>query len=216
MAGVQWWLAIAAGKPFPWWPEVQRSALQNFDWEMMTYWAIAGLSHAVLYYRESRDRALRTAQLETKLIEAQMQHAPAAAPAAFPLQHAARDLRADAPRRRRRGPHADSPERPAPHDAREPRRAAGHAEDGARLPDEVSRDRADAFADRLTVQFDVQPEALDVLVPTLLVQPLVENAIKHGISKKKGPGHIPITARARHDKLCIEVRDDGWACRTRR
>ena len=55
----------SAGKPFAWWPEVQRSALQNFDWEMMTYWAIAGLSHAVLYYRESRDRALRTSQLET-------------------------------------------------------------------------------------------------------------------------------------------------------
>ena len=38
----------------------------------MTYWAIAGLSHAVLYYRESRDRALRASQLETRLVEAQM------------------------------------------------------------------------------------------------------------------------------------------------
>ncbi len=44
----------------------------NFDWEMMTYWTIVGLSHAVLYYRESRDRAVRTAQLETKLVEAQL------------------------------------------------------------------------------------------------------------------------------------------------
>ena len=51
---------------------MKRSALQNFDWEMMTYWAIVGLSHAVLYYRESRDRALRAAQLETKLVEAQL------------------------------------------------------------------------------------------------------------------------------------------------
>jgi len=72
MSGVQLWLATIAGKPFPWWPDVQRSALQNFDWEMITYWAIAGLSHAVLYYRESRDRALRTSQLETKLVEAQL------------------------------------------------------------------------------------------------------------------------------------------------
>ena len=60
------------GRPFAWWTEVQRSALLNFDWEMITYWAIVGLSHAVLYYRESRDRALRAAQLETRLVEAQL------------------------------------------------------------------------------------------------------------------------------------------------
>jgi LytS/YehU family sensor histidine kinase len=59
------------------------------------------------------------------------------------------------------------------------------------------------------VRFDVDPDTLDALVPTLLLQPLVENAIKHGISKKSGPGHIDITARPEHGKLWIEVRDDG-------
>ena len=72
MSSVQLWLATMAGRPFGWRQDFQRSALQNFDWEMITYWAIAGLSHAVLYYRESRDRALRTSQLETKLVEAQL------------------------------------------------------------------------------------------------------------------------------------------------
>ena len=65
------------------------------------------------------------------------------------------------------------------------------------------------FADRLVVRFDVEPEALDALLPTLLLQPLVENAIKHGVSKKLEPGHIDIRARQDHDKLWIEVRDDG-------
>src|SRR4029453_15808602 len=37
MSGVQLWLATLAGKPFMWWPNVQRSALENFDWEMITY-----------------------------------------------------------------------------------------------------------------------------------------------------------------------------------
>ena len=41
----------------------------------------------------------------------------------------------------------------------------------------------------------VQPETLDIRVPSLLLQPLVENSIKHGVAKKAGPGHISITAR---------------------
>jgi sensor histidine kinase YesM len=65
------------------------------------------------------------------------------------------------------------------------------------------------FADRLVVQFDVEPETLDALVPTLLLQPLVENAIKHGIARKAGPGHIHISARRDQGKLWLEVRDDG-------
>ena len=60
MAAAQWWLAAADARAFSWPDEFKRSALLHVDWEMMTYWAIAGLSHAVLYYRESRDRAIRT------------------------------------------------------------------------------------------------------------------------------------------------------------
>src|SRR4051812_29511462 len=63
MSGVQWWIARAEGRSFSWGSDVQKAALLNFDWEMMTYWTIVGLSHAVLYYREARDRAVRTSQL---------------------------------------------------------------------------------------------------------------------------------------------------------
>lgn len=65
------------------------------------------------------------------------------------------------------------------------------------------------FADRLVVRFDIAPEALDAHVPSLLLQPLVENAIKHGIARRNGPGHIDISARRQGDKLVLEVRDDG-------
>ena len=65
------------------------------------------------------------------------------------------------------------------------------------------------FAERLIVRFDIDPETLDTLLPSLLLQPLVENAIKHGVSRKAGPGHVDITARRDHDKLWIEIRDDG-------
>ena len=46
-------------------------------------------------------------------------------------------------------------------------------------------------------------------MPNLILQPLVENAIKHGVARKSGPGHIQITARRDGDKLWMEVRDDG-------
>ena len=65
------------------------------------------------------------------------------------------------------------------------------------------------FRDRLTVVFDVPPDTFDALVPNLILQPLVENAIKHGVAKKAGPGHIDITTRRDGDKLLMDVQDSG-------
>ena len=65
------------------------------------------------------------------------------------------------------------------------------------------------FGPRLTVQKSVSPEALDVVVPSLLLQPLVENAIKHGLARKIGAGTITIRAWRERDTAVIEVEDDG-------
>ncbi|HET7220986.1 MAG TPA: histidine kinase [Vicinamibacterales bacterium] len=209
MTGVQWWFARQQGRPFSWWSEAQRSALLNFDWEMMTYWTIVGLSHAVLYYRESRDRALRTSQLETLLVEAQLKalqqqlhphflfntlHAISA------LMH--RDVEA-----------ADRTLMRLSDLLRLTLENIGQQE----IPLQAELDfltkylqiEQTRFADRLIVRFDIHPDTLDRLVPNLILQPLVENAIKHGIAKKAGPGHIDISARRDGDKLRMEVRDDG-------
>ena len=59
------------------------------------------------------------------------------------------------------------------------------------------------------VAFEIHPETLDCLVPSLLLQPLVENAIKYGVARKSGSGHVDIRARREGDKLRLEVRDDG-------
>jgi two-component system LytT family sensor kinase len=209
LQAMQWWIAMAEGRAFDWWAEFRRGALLNFDWEMMTYWAIVGISHAVLYYRESRERAVRASQLETQLVEARLAtlqqqlhphflfntlHAISA------LMH--RDV--------------DAADRTLMRLSDLLRMTLDNLDQqevtlqseldflGKYLEIEQTR-----FADRLSVRFDVQPEALDVLVPTLLLQPLVENAIKHGIARKAGPGHIDIRAWQASGKLCIEVRDDG-------
>jgi two-component system LytT family sensor kinase len=65
------------------------------------------------------------------------------------------------------------------------------------------------FADRLTVELDVDARALGVQVPRLLLQPLVENAIGHGIERHAGPGRITISARCEGKSLRIVVRDNG-------
>jgi two-component system LytT family sensor kinase len=65
------------------------------------------------------------------------------------------------------------------------------------------------FGSRLTVKKSIAPDTLDVIVPSLLLQPLVENCIKHGFARKVGPGTITITSRREGDLAVIEIEDDG-------
>ena len=66
------------------------------------------------------------------------------------------------------------------------------------------------FQDRLTVSLEVEPGIGEALVPNLILQPLVENAIKHGIAAKPGAGRIEIRAwRQGQGRLGLSVRDDG-------
>lgn len=65
------------------------------------------------------------------------------------------------------------------------------------------------FAERLEVQFDVPYELEDVLIPPMVLQPLVENAIKHSISKREEGGKIFITVRKEAEQVRIEVKDIG-------
>jgi LytS/YehU family sensor histidine kinase len=65
------------------------------------------------------------------------------------------------------------------------------------------------FHDRLAVRFDIDPETLDAEVPRLILQPLVENAIKHGVSPKPGNGLVQIVSRRKDEALWIEVSDNG-------
>lgn len=65
------------------------------------------------------------------------------------------------------------------------------------------------FADRLAVERDVAAEALGAEVPTFLLQPLVENAITHGLGIRPGPGWLAIRARRQGEWLQLEVEDSG-------
>lgn len=65
------------------------------------------------------------------------------------------------------------------------------------------------FGDRLRCTVDVAPEVLPVAVPFLALQPLVENAVRHGMAGRRGPFHITITARDSGAEAAISVEDDG-------
>jgi LytS/YehU family sensor histidine kinase len=94
------------------------------------------------------------------------------------------------------------------------------------LPREISLDRELAildqylgiqevrFGDRLTVLREIEPEAREALVPAMILQPLVENAIQHGVARRPGAGRIRIRAQVTGKWLRLEVHDDGfgWAC----
>jgi two-component system LytT family sensor kinase len=65
------------------------------------------------------------------------------------------------------------------------------------------------FGDRLRVTIDVSPEAAGQSIPSLILQPLVENAMKHGLGPKPGPGNIWISAQIEEDEVCVRIDDDG-------
>ncbi|MFQ6172203.1 sensor histidine kinase [Oryzobacter sp. R7] len=65
------------------------------------------------------------------------------------------------------------------------------------------------FGERLTVSLLIAPEVLPVTLPYLAVQPLVENAVRHGLAEKEGVGHLTITASDRGSDAEISVEDDG-------
>jgi LytS/YehU family sensor histidine kinase len=69
------------------------------------------------------------------------------------------------------------------------------------------------FRDRLAVLLDVDPAARGALVPYLILQPLVENAIRHGLAPRASAGRVEISASVLDDALRLEVRDDGVGIR---
>jgi two-component system LytT family sensor kinase len=65
------------------------------------------------------------------------------------------------------------------------------------------------FGPKLRVRKEIAPETVDVIVPSMILQPLVENSIKHGLSRKVGSGTITLRSWRDQARLMIEVEDDG-------
>ena len=199
-----------AGREVSWWPAFYEVFFANFDWEMMTYWAVVGLSHAMDFHRESQERALTAAHLQTKLAEAQLQALQRQLHPHFlfntlhtisALMH--RDTNAaDAMLARLSDLLRLTLDRVGVQQV-----SLKEELDFVEKYLEIERTR---YGDRLQVHFSIEPDTLDAVVPNLLLQPLVENAVRHGIAPKLGGGSVEITACRAGDDLQLVVRDNGF------
>ena len=181
----------------------------NFDWEMMTYWALVGLSHALDFYRESQHERVASAQLQARLAEARLQALQSQLHPHFlfntlhtisALMH--RDTEAaDAMLARLSDLLRLSLDRTGTQQV-----TVKEEIDFIQKYLEIERTR---FGDRLQVRLAVDPDTFDAAVPNLLLQPLVENAIRHGIAQQVGGGLLDVRVVRQGADLCLTVRDSG-------
>jgi LytS/YehU family sensor histidine kinase len=183
--------------------------VQYFDWEALGYAAIVGVAAAITYQRQAQDRALRASQLETRLAEAQLQALQRQLHPHFlfntlnaisALMH--RDVEAaDQMLMRLSDLLRIALDQPGVQEV-----ALKDELDFLAKYLEIEQAR---FGDRLSVHFDVDPITLDAQVPNLILQPLVENSVRHAIAMRVEPGIIEIRAGRAGDALVLDVGDNG-------
>ena len=181
----------------------------NFIIESMIMWAVIAIIHGILYYRRWQEREQLAAELRARLTEAQLDVLKAQLRPHFlfnTLNSISTLVHTD----------PDSADRMVVQLAdllRASLETSGKheiplAEELALLERYLDIMRA-RHADRLTVTVRVSPRARRALVPHFILQPLVENAIEHGIARRAGAGHLAIGATDVGDALHIRVADDG-------
>lgn len=183
--------------------------VRSFSFNLLVYWVIVGASHGIEYYRRYRERELRASELEALLAQTRLQALQAQLNPHFlfntlnsisTLMH--RDVGTADRMIVRLG---ELLRRTLDHTGTQsvPLRAEL---DFLRRYLEIEQVR---FGPRLAVDFQVPEDLLDTPVPNLLLQPLVENAIKHGIAPRKQGGCIEVGARREDARLHLWVRDNG-------
>ena len=192
-----------------WGQYIQQRSFEQLDLSLMVYAGIVGASHALGYYHELQERNLNAARLETRLAEARLKMLEAQLHPHFLFNtlHAVSTLVHRDPQAAERmlGRLSDllrfTLERTA-----EPTVSLEDEMDFLQKYLDIEQTR---FQDRLTLRVDVAPEALAGEVPRMILQPLVENAIKHGMTAARTGNQIHVTAGVQGDRLWLRVSDNG-------
>ena len=203
---LQQWLA---GQPASFEATFAPLLVKTWHFNILVFWVIVAVTQAIDYSRKYRERELSAAELGTHLAQArlralQMQLNPHFL---FNTLHAISSLM-----------HRDveAADRMIARLSELLRRTLeGHDAQEVRLADELDFlngyleiERA-RFGERLTVRLDVAPDVLDAQVPSLILQPLVENAIRHGIEPNPGAGRVDVGVHRDGDTLIVTIEDNG-------
>jgi two-component sensor histidine kinase len=177
--------------------------------DVLVYWSLVGVCQAITNFRRSQERERRAAELEARLTSAKLQALRmqinphflfntlnSIAALVYVNPRAADEMLGDLSELMRRS--LDTMEEQEIPLAQELEFI------GAYLSIEQKR-----FGERLRLEQSVPDELMKALVPALILQPLVENAIRHGIEPRRGPGFISIEAKQEDKHLHLIVRDNG-------
>jgi hypothetical protein len=189
---------------------VGRLFVRNIHLELFTYWGVLAMVHAFEYHRRFREREVTAAKLETQLAQAELTALKMQLHPHFLFN----TLNTVAVLVRKQ-------------DTQGSIRMLTGLSDMLRIalenvgrqvvPFKQELDFADRylqiektrFQDRLSVKMSISPEVLEAEVPNLILQPIVENAIRHGIAPRASSGSIEVEARKEGGDLAIYIRDDG-------
>jgi two-component system LytT family sensor kinase len=191
-------------------PEVFRPLLvKTFPFNLLIYGVIISVSHAIDYYRKYHERAVHTLELEKHLAEARLQALLRQLKPHFlfnTLNGIASLMHSD----------VEAADRMLVRLGELLRLTMSHpGQPLTRLSEEIAfiekylEIERIRFRDRLSVVFEIDPAALETEVPSLILQPLVENAIRHGIEPQARPGHLVLTARCLPGFVELVVQDNG-------
>ena len=205
-SGLNWALRLVRdGVPITFRSETMSLFLQNLP----RYCLLVAVTQAILYAERLQARRLQSSRLEAQLVQAQLQALKMQLQPHFLFNV----LNSIATLSRKDPPAAEK----MTLQVAELLRLSLQSADLHQVPlrreieflDCYLRIQQTRFQDRLRVRFDIDPAILDAAVPPLLLQPLVENAVRHGIGPRPEPGHITVRALRRDQWLDLEIVDNG-------
>jgi two-component system LytT family sensor kinase len=183
--------------------------VKTFPFNLLIYGVIVSVSHAFDYYRKYHERTVQTLELEKHLTEARLQSLLRQLKPHFlfnALNGIASLMYSDVAAAERMLVRLAELLRQTMSQTGAPLTALRAEIAFLQCYLEIERIR---FRDRLTVQLDIDPDTLDAQVPSLILQPLVENAIRHGIEPQVRAGIITLRSKRDGENLVLTVTDNG-------
>jgi signal transduction histidine kinase len=209
-------LIVATVKPFPWtvdyaYAQVFLRGLSSFlHVNLVIYWTVIGAGYALNYYRKYREEEIRASSLQAQLAEAQLQALKMQLHPHFLFN----TLNAVATLvRKNENKSATDMLAGLSELLRLALENVGTQEVTLKQEMEFLERYLEIeqirFGEKLKVRMTIRPETLSARVPNLVLQPLVENAIRHGMAQRESPGLVEISAEQSASRLRMQVRDDG-------